>query len=129
MVCGVCQKFLAIFWSLIESWSKSRSWSDDDTKVDGGDFGSISISAVGDENIKIKYDKQKKNNLTCNGSSNDNSDLSRVKMENDDLLDYSESVYFSTGSFKKEETKEDEDAVIEDMQLKAEEVEIKDEEE
>lgn len=111
MVCEVCQKSLAIFWTLIEFWLKARNWSYDDgadleseyvavkkERFDNDDLSYSNTDSKGAFVDNDEKDKCKKGQLAFDGSSNDAS----IKVEIDEIVDFNESVYFSTGGIKKE---------------------------
>lgn len=141
MVCEVCQKCLAVFWNLVETWLKATNRSDDDmtddesvsehrmlkTQIyDNDDFADSNINSaeafvLSDDNRQIKNDNRKKRKLICDSSGSDSDDGEKV--ESDELLDGTGSV--STGSIENDDT--DENEKLQELRLKAEEIEIKDE--
>lgn len=130
MVCVVCQKSLEIFWNVIESWLKTRNWSNyEDNNFEcvvlkenfqnDSNMNSMCASICTDDNRMTKNGNHKKRQLASGGSSSDSDDSKKVK-----ILKGSGNVYLPTAWFKKAEIEE-----AEHLQLEAEEVEIKNEDE
>lgn len=130
MVCEPCQKSLASFWMLVSSWSIANDWNEDDEMKEDNDFGAIEVkkedvdisdsntnsSSVADISDSAKILKKPKAN---------NEQVTKIKTENDEVSDSSESASVISKDIKKEDNEEDVD--MQDLQLKNEEVDIKDE--
>lgn len=137
LVCETCQKSLASFSTLVSSWSIANGWNGEDMKEV---FDEFDVSQVKKENFDQLSDTNTNSSISiveASGSGQTSSNAQRkneqdveVKNEINDVADLSESVSVDNKIVKKEEEDEVDaigDAEMGDLQLKNEEVDIKDE--
>lgn len=96
-----------------------KKGNNDNNDFSDSNMNSTLAAVVSDDN-RTEIVKLKK---AYDGSNSDSDDIKKGQVN--EILDDSETVYLSTGGIKKEEIEENEDIDIEEMQLKAEHVEIK----
>lgn len=136
MVCEVCQKSLASFSILISSWSITNDWNDDEDmkENDLDDYGMVEVKKEAIDNFA-----DLKTNSRCTVDTDDGAKVVKkikgndglrtiVKIESSEISDTSDSVPVKSKGVKIEEKEEDEDSEMGDVQLKNEEIDIKDEE-
>lgn len=148
MVCEVCQKSLASFSTLVSSWLIANDWNEDDPK---DDFEKVDVKkeALNDEisdsdtNSPCALEVNTTNSAT-NGSATKkvkgkrgqstsvagSEPSKKIKIEIDEISDSSNSVPLNNKDVKREETEDNvETEEVEELQLKNEEIDIKDEDE
>lgn len=122
-VCERCQKSLASFSTLVSSWSIANDWNEDDEKED---MVGLEVVQVKQENVDDFSDSNTAIDVS-NGAKivkkakGDQGQITNVKTESDEISDSSVSAFMNSKVIKKEQAEE------ENVQLKNEEVDIKDE--
>lgn len=127
-VCEVCQKSVASFQTLLASWLIANEWNEDNMKdidkfemmeeiIENNECSDISVTNIS----TTKRVKSKNGQLHGDGAGSSNT---KIKTEIDEISDFSLGVPLNSKHIKKVNV---EDIEFSELQLKNEEVDIKDE--
>lgn len=134
MVCDSCHNSLASFSTLIASWSIANGWNEDDEDMKE-DFEMVNVKNETLDGFSDSKTNSSASFLENSGSGPSNSkngriEIPKIKTEIDEISDSTSESVTVPKVIKKEECADQEDAVTtmnQDLRLKSEELEIKDE--